>query len=259
MKQPRDFSKETKRLDSVNATMQWEKADSVLKIKTESKLFSFNPNLASRNEFIQLGFEEKVAGRIVNYRAKGGKFLVKKDLLKVYGIDSSFYLKLIPFIQLPENIASENKPSKEKETKPSVKTSTAFQKFDLNTADSSQLIKVYGIGAKLSARIVTYREKLGGFVATVQLKEVYGLDSVVIDELKSKSFITENFQPKQININSASEKEIGAHPYIKYKVAKAIAAYRFQHGKFQNVNDLKKIALIDEAKFNKMKPYLKLD
>jgi DNA uptake protein ComE-like DNA-binding protein len=136
------------------------------------------------------------------------------------------------------------------------KENSVIEKFDLNTADTTQLIKVYGIGSKLSRRIVTYRDKLGGFVSRAQLTEVYGLDSAVIRELFKKSFIHENFKPRVININTAPEKELGEHPYIKYKLAKAITTYRFQHGAYNSVDDLKKIVLIDNVKFEKIKPYL---
>jgi competence ComEA-like helix-hairpin-helix protein len=181
---------------------------------------------------------------------KGGKFMVKKDLLKIYGMDSALYKKLFPFIDLPDSVLKDTV----KKFEP--KERIVAIKFDLNMADTSQLIKIYGIGPKLSQRIVTYRDKLGGFVSVEQLKEVYGLDTTVIHELFRKSFIEKNFQPRLIDVNKATEKELGDHPYIKYKLAKAITAYRFQHGEYHTVDDLKRIAIIDDTKFQKIKPYL---
>jgi competence ComEA-like helix-hairpin-helix protein len=166
-------------------------------------------------------------------------------------MDSTLYKRVYSFIDLPEKIEKESVVKKFEKKENSVPI-----KFDLNTADTSQLIKVYGIGSKLSQRIVTYRNKLGGFVSPEQLKEVYGLDSTVVNELLKKSYIEENFQPRLININTATEKELGDHPYIKYKLAKAITAYRFQHGAYRTIDDLKKVALIDDFKFQKIKPYL---
>jgi len=89
-----------------------------------------------------------------------------------------------------------------------------------------------------------------------QLKEVYGLDTMVIHEVYRKSFIEKDFKPKLIDINKATEKELSDHPYIKYKLAKAITAYRFQHGEYHTVDDLKKIVLLNEITFQKIKPYL---
>ncbi len=251
VRQRQDFTKEKMELDSLIATWKWEEKDSTVHKISEKSLFSFDPNITSKEEFVELGFSNALANRIINYRMKGGKFAVKKDLTKIYGMDSLLLKKLFAFIDLPEKIEKEKAINKFEP-----KVNSAIVRFDLNTADTSQLIKIYGIGPKLSQRIVTYRDKLGGFVSTDQLKEIYGLDSMVIHELFKKSYLEENFKPRLININTATEKELGDHPYIKYKLAKAITAYRFQHGLYDTVDDLKKIVLIDDVKFQKIKPYL---
>jgi len=180
--------------------------------------------------------------------------VVKQDLLKIYGMDSALYKRVYSFIVLPEKIEKENIAGDF-----DTKDNSAAVKFDLNAADTSQLIKIYGIGSKLSQRIIVYRDKLGGFVSPGQLKEVYGLDSVVIHELFQKSYINEDFKPRLISLNTATEKEMGDHPYIKYKLAKAITIYRFQHGPYRTVDDLKKIALIDDVRFEKIKSYLSVN
>ena len=256
VRQPQDFSEEKKELDSLTATWKWEEPDPVVNVasdkkSSDKKLFYFNPNEATKTELVDLGFAHSIVNRIVNYRAKGGRFVLKKDLMKIYGMDSILYKKLFPFINLPEKIEKGNADRKSDQ-----RGSPIVKKFDLNSADTSQLIKIYGIGPKLSQRIVLYREKLGGFVALVQLKEVYGLDSTAITELVKKSFIEENFKPRVIEINKATERELANHPYINYKLAKAITTYRFQHGMYRTVDELKKIAVIDEVKFQKIKPYL---
>jgi competence ComEA-like helix-hairpin-helix protein len=271
VRQPQDYSKEKNQLDSLLATFDPDSPDgyrdrdeedsNAEKIKTETssspiKLFSFNPNSSSKEELMQLGFKEFLAKRIINYKDKGGKFFAKKDLMKIYGMDSSLYKKLYPFIDLPENRFQEKSIQKIEAKEKTTFTKTAFSKFDLNTADTSQLISVYGIGSKLSQRIISYREKLGGFISESQLKEVYGLDSSVVKNLLAKSFIDKNFQPHQLNINKATQQALAAHPYIKYKIAQAIVAYRFQHGDFKTIDALQKIVLIDKAQFEKMKPYL---
>ena len=89
-----------------------------------------------------------------------------------------------------------------------------------------------------------------------QLAEVYGLDSAVINQLKKRTFIRDDFEPRQINVNAADEKELTSIPYIKFHLAKSIAAYRFQHGEFKSIEELKRIALMDDSIFEKIKPYL---
>ena len=253
-RQPADFAQDSVRLDSLLAEWNWKPIDTI--VQKQLKQFAFNPNDVSKEELSALGFSDFLAKRLLNYRAKGGKFIIKSDLRKLYGMDTALYHTLYPFISLPLS-----KPAVEMSRKNNRKTDSTkvrFERADINTADTSQLINVYGIGKKLSERIVKYRNRLGGFISMDQLKEVYGLDSAVIGNLNKKFMVTPDFSPHLISINAASEKELG-HPYLSFKLAKAIVAYRFQHGKFTNVDDLTQIQLITETDFKKLKPYLTIN
>lgn len=251
--QEKDFTDERAKLDSLVANWrELDRKDSVPDLPRP--LFAFDPNKASKEKLIDLGFAATLANRVENYRSKGGKFLIKSDLMKLYGMDTALYSKLYTWIALPIE-----KPSIKRESKNEFVPKLAAEKFDLNQADSARLISVYGIGSKLSARILKYRDKLGGFISLEQLNEVYGLDTIAASELKRKAYIQENFQPKAFDLNTAAEKELAAHPYIKYTLAKAIASYRFQHGSFKSIDELKQIAILDEPSFKKIKPYLSLN
>lgn len=242
-------------LDSLVAN--WEKnsdSDTPSPAIKEKKLFAFDPNKTTKDQFITLGFPTLLAERTVNYVAKGGKFRTQKDLLKIYGMDSLLYEELSPYITLPEQIVYktnvQTNTTREKSTKPEL------LRFDINTADTSQLKKIYGIGEKLSLRILNYRESLGGFIQEEQLQEVYGLDSIVVKRLLKQFYIADDFQPEQLHLNTASEEELDKHPYLSKKEAKAIIAYRFQHGAFTTIDDLQKIQLLDKNTIVKMRPYL---
>lgn len=54
---------------------------------------------------------------------------------------------------------------------------------ELNTADTTILKKVPGIGSTFARRIMKYRELLGGFYDVSQLAEVYGIDEEVLQAL----------------------------------------------------------------------------
>lgn len=218
--------------------------------------FAFNPNSASNSDFLALGFSEKLASRIVNYREKGGKFRIKSDLLKIYGFDSAFYQRVQPYITLPEQ-AFKIKTKEKFQHKNTTAPKKGPEKFNLNQADTAQLKKTYGIGDKLSLRIVKYRDVLGGFISMQQLTEVYGLDSAVVNRLAQLSFVENEFQPVRININTATEKQLSVHPYLG-KAAKAIVAYRFQHGEFTALEDIRNVGSLDVKAVEKIMPYLKL-
>jgi competence protein ComEA len=244
LEQPND-----QRLDSLIATWKWDKQDSAS--ETPHSAVSFDPNTASLAALKNLGFSDKLSRQLTNYRTRGGKFRIKRDLGRLYGMDSSLMNKLYSYIDLPEKMISVKPFHNQRHTPPVQST-----RFDLNMADTSQLISIYGIGPKLATRILKYRDRLNGFVSMNQLREVYGLDSVVIDQLKKRTFIRDDFRPRPINVNTADEKQLASLPYIKFRLANSIAAYRFQHGDFASVEELLKLALVDETLFQKIKPYL---
>jgi competence protein ComEA len=241
----------TRELDSLIAQWKWHDVPDSSTINPP-QLFSFNPNTATQTDFLALGLPEKVTHGIMNYRSKGGKFRVRRDFRKIYGMDSALVKRLEQFVDLPEKLIPVTTAFTQHRPKPSPNHAL----FDLNQADSTQLIGIYGIGSKLSKRIITYRTRLGGFIAMRQLYEVYGLDSTTIEQLRKRSFIDQAFKPHQINVNKADNKELTTLPYIKFNLAKAITAYRFQHGDFQSVDELQQLMLLDEKTFQKIKPYL---
>ncbi len=221
--------------------------------------FAFDPNTASLDTLLKLGFSETSANRIAAYRAKGGTFRIKSDLLKIYGLDSTLYKQLYGNIFLPSLIKQRKQETVYRSQftrKETFKTKGEKPSFDLNVADTLLLKTVYGIGSKLASRIIKFRNGLGGFIQSEQLKEVYGLDSMVVNRLTKMSFIAAGFTPVKLNINTASEDQLSAHPYIRYKTARAMITYRFQHGDFKEVLDIKKLPVLTQEEAEKILPYI---
>jgi competence protein ComEA len=243
-----DDLQDAKRLDSLIATWDWpakKHADTIIR-------FAFDPNKATQEELTSLGIPSRTAGGIVNYRNKGGKFRVKSDLKKMYGLDTNLYASLVPYIRLPDKLSADKLNKAGRQVGKS-------EKFDLNLADTTQLKTVFGIGPVIARRIAAYRSSLGGFIMFDQLYEVWGLDSTVVRRLTDKTVIAAGFMPNKLPINHCSEQELARHPYIRTKLAGAIVKYRFQHGNFGSVDDLRKIVFVDEKAFQRIVPYITLD
>lgn len=218
------------------------------------QLVMFNPNTASDITLMQVGFDAKISKRIINYRSKGGKFTIKRDLLKVFGVDTLLYKEIHAYIDLPDTRVS--KSEMVVSTSKSQTPATIGKKFDLNLADTSELKSVYGIGSKRARRIVLFREKLGGFISSSQLREVYGLDSAAVEQLLKRTFVTPEFQPFRLKLNKSTERELSVHPYISPVIAKAIVAYRFQHGDFATAEEIRKLQNLKKEEADKIIPYL---
>jgi DNA uptake protein ComE-like DNA-binding protein len=228
----------------------------------------FDPNLLTAEQWQALGLQKSIAQRIINYRQKGGKFRTKADLQKIYGFPADVYARLSAHILLPDSLTYALK-QKEPVTSVSVeeknavsspvKTEKAIAKFDLNIADSTQLIQLKGIGPALSRRIINYRQKLGGFASESQLREVYGLDSVLAEEVLKYGFVRENPPIQKLYVNSATAQELMAHPYISPKVANIIVDYRKQHGSYTSLGSLYQIRALNKSTLDKVAPYLSFE
>jgi competence protein ComEA len=254
VRHPADYSEDIKILDSLVALWPAVPSDSAVEFSRPiSKKKPFNPNTASMTDFTELGLPETLAGRIISYRKKGGRYNSLADLKKIYGMDSSTLANIEPYLTFAKHAVVANEPEK-RAIRPF--HPEAVSKFDLNTADSVQLKNVKGIGSKLALRIIKYRDALGGFLSSDQLVEVYRLDTAVVKELKRLSYIAPDFVPLKINVNTSSEQELSRHPYFQKKEASAIVAYRFKHGKFNSLSDLAAIKVLDTASIRKIIPYL---
>ncbi len=220
--------------------------------------FPFDPNQASRAELLRLGLPSKIVNNLLKYRDKGGKFRKKEDFAKLYGLSQKQYQILAPYIQInASKHAKEQLPKRAKASKPA---NQPFKKqeirpIDLNQADTSDLRQIRGIGAVLSQRIISFREKLGGFIRVEQVREVYHLDPEVAEALLAHAYLSDT-KIRQIAINQASFEELSQHPYINYNLARAIINYREQHGDYASLEDLSRIQIIKSETLEKIAPYL---
>lgn len=207
----------------------------------------FDPNTLSREGFVKFGLEGRIADRIARYREKGGRFRRKEDVAKIFGMDSLWYARAKVWMKIP----SAESPAKAR----AVQTQRVVR-ADINLADTTQLQDVYGIGPTLARRIITFRDRLGGFVSMDQLREVYGLDSTVVTRVKRQFEVKMNFEPRRLNANTVTLEELDRHPYISRRQAQAIFAYRAQHAPIDSLGQLAGIPLLDDTWRKKMKPYL---
>lgn len=225
-------------------------------VPAKIQLFNFDPNTLPFEGWQKLGIRDRTIGTIQKYISKGGHFYKQDDLKKIYGIHPDEYARLEPYIKIAvSDIRGET--FQKKEFTSNAPREIKNLKIDINIADTTAFIALPGIGSKLASRIINFRDKLGGFYATDQVSEIYGLPDSTYQKIRPLLFIGNN-EVKKININSVTRDELKMHPYLKWTLANAIISYREQHGNFTSVDDLKKISLISEEQFDKIKFYLSL-
>lgn len=222
----------------------------------EGNLFAFDPNTLDAAGWKSLGLRERTIKTILAYRSKGGHFYKNADLKKIWGLPQGFYERVQEYIEIA-NDKKEYAANTNFFKTPYEKKSRTITVVDVNTADTSALIALPGIGSKLAQRIIAFRNKLGGFYTTDQIGETYGLPDSTFQTLKP--YLQVHGVLKKFNINTATKDELKIHPYIKWNLANALVEYRNQHGPFKKLEDIKKIVLIDETTYQKLAPYVELE
>lgn len=250
----------------------------------DASLFTFDPNTLTAAGWERLGVRARTAQTIRNYVLHGGKFRKPEDLYKIYGLRKEEADRLIPYVSLPESDQSYTRGSEDRGTSATPDGTHAATAggiggspgnqsasgdkvvgkwrrqftsaiIDINTADTSAFIALWGIGNRLASRIVNFREKLGGFHRVDQVGETYGLPDSTFQAIKSHLTCT-NPALRTININTADAVLLDQHPYISRSEAHAIVRYREQHGAYQAVDQLLQIAILTPDHVEKIRPYL---
>lgn len=202
----------------------------------------FDPNSTSLNELQRFGFSKYQAQNLIRYREKGGYFSLASDLLKIYGVDSTFYLNIYPHIRI-------DNPEKELNN-----ANDKTYVVELNSADSLSLMQLKGIGSVYAKRILKYRNLLGGFYTKEQLKEVYNLPEELYLQIEG-SIKVDTARIAHIRINFANYTDLIRHPYLGKTEVQALLHYRETNGAFSDKTELTLVEGFDNELLAKILPY----
>lgn len=231
----------------------------LLALKKDSvKIFPFNPNYITDYKGYTLGMSLEELDRLFAFR-KQRKFVNSvEDFQMVTKVSDSLLKTMSPYFKFPEWI-QKNKPRFVKSDSNGISKEKKVDKVnDLNLATATDLKTIRGIGDKLSARIVKFRDRLGGFVTNEQLNDVYGLQPDVAKEVLNKFTVMQSPKVKKININISSASEISQLVYISYVIADKIVAYRELNGRINSFDELTTIEGFPSEKLDRITLYLSL-
>lgn len=217
-----------------------------VEVNNESN-FILDPNVATDQEWKRLGMKPWQIKNIKKYQAKGGQFKSIEDVGKIYGLSSIDFERMKPHLFINHVEAKRDSIV----SKPQFKTNIV----ELNSADTNALKSLYGIGSKMAAKIIEYRERLGGYISLNQLTEIWGFNEDLLYDLKGK-LVLDTSKVYKIPINSVSQETLSIHPYIKIRLSKIIVNYRQQHGLYRIPADLKKTLVVQDSTIIKITPYL---
>ena len=209
----------------------------------------FNPNSYTLSDWMNLGLSEKQSVVVLKFTSRG--IYSEQDLKRIFVIPDVLFELIRDSVVYSERF--QNSPNQESFKKQAKQITL----INLNTADTTEFMKIYGIGAFYAKQIIRYREKLGGYFTKEQLLEVWKMTPEAYDKIKDHIFINEK-DVKRIDINSVTIEELKAHPYLNWNKANSIIKMRIQRNGFKNIEELKESVLIDTETYEKLFPYLSL-
>ena len=194
--------------------------------------FPFNPNTVTLDELQRLGLSQRQAESIDNYRSKGGRFRSKADFQKMYVVSDTLFARLEPYIEIP--------------------------KLELNTADSTALVSLRGIGPWYARKILDYRDRLGGYYDKNQLLEIDGLDAARYEAF-ADDITVDPGRIHPLDLWHASDSLLARHPYLGPRGARSVLRYRQLYDSTRwTLTDLAHEQALSQENIEKLKKYIEI-
>ena len=256
-----DFSSEEFEFDNQEIAKFQKEIDSLKLVEIENrkpKIYPFNPNFITDYKGYTLGMSNEEIDRLLTFRKQDKWINSAKQFQQVTKVSDSLLNAISPYFKFPEWVTNP-KPNKSFYYQNST-NKTVAQKLDLNKATATQLQRVNGIGEKLSERIIKYRNKfVGGFIADIQLHDVYGLTPEVIEKVTNEFTVKTPRQIQKINLNTATSDELVTIQHIDYEIAYNIVEQRTLRDGFKSFEELTKVKDFPVNKIEIIKLYLFLN
>ncbi|MDR0371227.1 MAG: helix-hairpin-helix domain-containing protein [Prevotellaceae bacterium] len=221
------------------------------------RLTAFDPNVADSALLREIGLRPYVISNVLRYRSRGGKFVAADDFSKIYGLSTEKFEELKPYIRIEP---TEEKPTvaahdeRDGLTESETVENVAFT-VELNTADTTELKTIKGIGDYLADRIVQFRNASGGFISVEQLKEIQGMRLENYERIKDFCTADAGLVQK-IRVNTASIERLNRHPYLNFYQSKTLYEFRRKKGKLHSITEIVDLKEFDEELIRKITPYL---
>lgn len=217
-----------------------------------------NPAELTASDWQRLGLSPKQAASLLLYKDKYGlhslsqmqKIRVLPSELLAQISDSLFFITTLnskpSFVAQEENSLPSNRPA----------AHALIGKLELNSATEVMLVALPGLGPYTAAKIIAYRERLGGFMALDQLQEIQGIKPEILQKVLPYLVLEQGV--KRMSINEVSYETLKQHPYLSWNQANSIIKMRKQKGVFKELKELKESVLIDDDTYKKLLPYVSL-
>lgn len=228
---------------------------------TATELFPFDPNHLPLDSWQALGLTRRQAESVHKFEAAGGSFAKPEDVARLYVVSDALFASWEPYLRFPAEQVGSVVPQRAEEPpvqrKPEAtsedESDSAPTVLDLNTADTTALAALPGIGNYTARRLLWFRRDLGGFRSLQQVHEVPGIRPENLERALPFLHVVTRLRPR--DLNDVDERTLGHHPYVSWNQARAVVAYRNQHGPFASWAEVLQVALVAPEDTMRWAPY----
>lgn len=233
------------------------------------ELFPFDPNTADSTQLLRLGLKPWQVRSIYRYRSKGGRYYKKSDFARLYGLTLKKYKQLEPYITIKQEVMAADVIKEDKqqdnyqqaEKHPATESNSGVSRYvsnklksgetvDINTADTTELKRIPGIGSYFARHIVDLRQRRQAFVDVNELLAIRNFPETALTYMTaSQTFPT-------IYINKATQKELERHPLINYVQARDIIRLRNTRGHLVSVKELSFLSSFTPEMLKRITPFV---
>lgn len=223
----------------------------------QPKYYSFNPNFISDYKAYTLGMSPDEYDRLKVFRERNKWINSVNDFKQVTQVSDSLLSQISPYFKFPDWVTQSK--LKTKEFKKENEQKSFSDKQDLNKVTAKELQLIYGIGEVLSSRIISFREKIGGFSNDFQVYGVWGVRGEIADIVLQNYTVKEPNDIVKISLNEASASDIATIPGVSFDLAKEIWELRILNDRITDFSELEKIDGMTQYKLKLIKLYLYVD
>ncbi|WP_431196311.1 ComEA family DNA-binding protein [Maribacter dokdonensis] len=224
----------------------------------KERVYPFNPNFITDFKGYSLGMTIEEIDRLHEYRKRNKFVNSAEEFQEVTKVSDSLLNVISKDFKFPEWTQNAKPKSTHKSNSIESVNVNKITLKDLNTVTAQDLQKISGIGEKLSARIIKFRDRLGGFLIDEQLYDVYGLEKDVVKRTLKVFRVISKPKIVKINVNIATASELSKLIYLQKHVSESIVNYRNLNGSINSLNELSKIENFPIERIDRIALYLSL-
>lgn len=222
--------------------------------RTGIELTPFAIDTASAAFLVTTGFSPRQAEAVVRYREASGGTLTQEQFRRCYVVSNRMAERLLPYIIFAGQPSDAAPDEGTAETEEPIRETR--MPIEINSADSATLRSVHGIGERSVTEIIRYRELLGGYCSVEQLAELKCVTESNYEKILQQIYC-DTCNISKIDINFASPKEIGRHPYVSAKALRKIVKQRKLKGGWSGIEEMTEDNIFTKEEAERLAPYLR--